>query len=114
MAKEIREGMALRLHTQNRALLRVVYEQSSLNCSWEDLPEYWKQRYRSDAILEGLKKKGEGAPYDPERDDYRKRIKTEVSKLQEVRYAPLGDGYTPIMRDATVDEVVEKILDMFV
>ena len=47
--EEIREGMALRLHTHDRALLRVVYEESSINCGWDKLPDYWKNRYLSDA-----------------------------------------------------------------
>lgn len=48
-----------------------------------------------------------------DREDYRKRVKAEVVKLLEVRYEPLGDGYTPIMRDTSVDEVVESILDIY-
>ena len=58
-------------------------------------------------------------PFEPKKEDfgdrdfYRKKVTAEVSKLQEVRYEPLGDGYTPIMKDATVGEVVENILDMF-
>ncbi len=48
-----------------------------------------------------------------DREDYRKRVKAEVVKLLEVRYEPLGDGYTPIMRDTSVDEVVDKILDIY-
>lgn len=46
----IREGIALRLHAHDRSLLKVVYEQSSLNCGWDDLPDYWKERYREDAL----------------------------------------------------------------
>lgn len=44
---EIREGIAIRLHTQERSLLRVVEETSPCNCRWEDLSEHFKNQYRS-------------------------------------------------------------------
>ena len=31
---------------------------------------------------------------DSDREFYRKKVTTEVSRLEEVRYEPLGDGYT--------------------
>ena len=49
--EEIREGIALRIHTNNRSILRVVDEVSSLNCMWDKLPEYWKARYLEEADL---------------------------------------------------------------
>ena len=57
---EIREGIALRLHTQARSLLRVVYERSSLNCMWEELPEYWKDKYceEADIVMRWLASQG--------------------------------------------------------
>ena len=47
--EEIREGIALRLHTRERSLLKVVYEVSPCNCTWEELSGINKGYYREDA-----------------------------------------------------------------
>ena len=47
--EEIREGLAVRLHTQERSTLRVTYETSPYNCSWELLLETQREEYRNTA-----------------------------------------------------------------
>ena len=69
MDKEAQEKIAIRLHSTERSLLRVVNEVSPCNCMWDDLAEEWKGHYRINAlwflsdILElGYRKLPEGKP----------------------------------------------------
>ncbi len=69
MDKEAQEKIAIRLHSTERSLLRVVNEVSPCNCMWDDLAEEWKGHYRINAfwflsdILElGYRKPPEGEP----------------------------------------------------
>lgn len=49
--QEIREGLALRLHTKDRTWLRMLDETNPRNCMWEDLPFNLKLEYRDEAII---------------------------------------------------------------
>ena len=49
--ERITEGLAMRLHTQERNLLRIIEETSPCNCVWEDLDERFKKQYRATAEL---------------------------------------------------------------
>lgn len=44
--EEIREGIAQRLHTQERAILRVTCETSPYNRFWDELTEEDRDEYR--------------------------------------------------------------------
>lgn len=45
------QKVAIRLHTFERSLLRIVYETSPCNCQWEDLSEAFKKQYLFNAQL---------------------------------------------------------------
>jgi len=45
----MREKVAIRLHTRERNLLKIVYESSPLNVSWEELTENQREKFRKDA-----------------------------------------------------------------
>ena len=47
--QEIREGVARRIHIVEKQLLRVVEETSPCNCTWEELPGYFKEQYYKEA-----------------------------------------------------------------
>jgi len=43
--QEIREGLALRIHTVERTIFKMVKETSPCNCSWEELEQRFKDNY---------------------------------------------------------------------
>ena len=49
--QKIRDGMAIRLHTRDRSMVKIVDEASPINCSWEELSESFKAGYRAYANL---------------------------------------------------------------
>ena len=50
MDKELREKIAIKIHTSERMLVRIVYETSPLNCSWEELPKGFRELYLQEAL----------------------------------------------------------------
>ena len=50
MDKEAQEKIAIRLHSIEWSLLRVVNVVSPCNCIWDDLAEEWKGHYRINAF----------------------------------------------------------------
>ena len=47
--EEIREEIAIRLHTRERSVVRITCEKSPLNVSWGDLSEAWQEQFRKGA-----------------------------------------------------------------
>ncbi len=48
--QELREKIAIKIHTSERMLVRIVYEVSPLNCSWEELPQGMRDLYLQEAL----------------------------------------------------------------
>ncbi len=49
MSKEMVENLARKFHLIERTLVKMTYETSPVNCSWEDLPEGFRNLYLQDA-----------------------------------------------------------------
>ena len=47
--EELKEKIAIRLHTTERTVLRITCENSPLNVSWGDLPFPWQEKFREKA-----------------------------------------------------------------
>ena len=47
--KLVVEALAIRLHTIERSLLKVVNEVSPCNCAWEELGDGWQNYYKLQA-----------------------------------------------------------------
>jgi len=58
----LREKIALRLHTRDRSIMKILYETSPINVSWEELTETQREKFRKDAdqiisLMKGLETK---------------------------------------------------------
>lgn len=93
---ELIDKVALRLHTFERNILKIIYESSPLNVSWEELTESQREKFRKDA-----------SQFINDFQDWLKEVKMEVIP----EFKDLQDAIVGLTASAQVNHDKKSLLD---